>query len=210
MKHLTRFFRLPALAVPCLLLLAMACLLPMQTARAEAADRDQPMNIEADALRYDSQQQQSVFTGRVVVTKGSILMRGERLEVTEDAKGNQSAIMTAAPGQRAFFRQKRDGPGDEYIEGEAHVISFDGSSDIVRLDGDALARRLVGAREQDRLTGQNIVYNNRTEVYTVASQGERANGKSGSRVRATLAPRQSAPAASNARPALKSSPTLQP
>jgi hypothetical protein len=40
-----------------------------------AADRDQPMNIEADALRHDDQQQ-PVFTGNVVVTKGTIVMRG--------------------------------------------------------------------------------------------------------------------------------------
>jgi hypothetical protein len=35
----------------------------------------QPMNIEADALRHDDQQQ-PVFTGNVVVTKGTIVMRG--------------------------------------------------------------------------------------------------------------------------------------
>ena len=36
---------------------------------AEKADRNKPMNIEADALRYDDLKQTSVFTGRVVLTK---------------------------------------------------------------------------------------------------------------------------------------------
>ena len=41
-------------------------------ARAEKADRNKPMNVEADALRYDDLKQISVFTGHVVVTKGTI------------------------------------------------------------------------------------------------------------------------------------------
>ena len=41
-------------------------------AHAERADRDKPMNIEADALRHDELKQTSVFTGNVVMTKGSI------------------------------------------------------------------------------------------------------------------------------------------
>ena len=45
-------------------------------AQAEKADRNQPMNIEADALRHDDLKQTSVFTGNVVLTKGTILIRG--------------------------------------------------------------------------------------------------------------------------------------
>jgi lipopolysaccharide export system protein LptA len=50
-------------------------------AHAEKADRDKPMNIEADALRYDDLKQTSVFTGNVVLTKGTILIRGARVDV---------------------------------------------------------------------------------------------------------------------------------
>ena len=39
------------------------------------------MNVEADALRYDDLKQTSVFTGRVVLTKGTILIRGARIDV---------------------------------------------------------------------------------------------------------------------------------
>ena len=52
------------------------------------------MNIEADQLKHDELQQTSVFTGRVVVTKGSIVLRGARLEVRQDAEGYQSAVVT--------------------------------------------------------------------------------------------------------------------
>ena len=79
-------------------------------AHAEKADSAKPMNIEADALRHDDLKQISVFTGNVVVTKGTIILRGAQLEVRQDAQGYQFGVMTAEPGKRAFFRQKRDTP----------------------------------------------------------------------------------------------------
>lgn len=83
-------------------------LLPWGAAMAERADRDKPMNIESDALRYDDTKQTSVFTGKVVLTKGTMLIRGAQLDVRQDADGNQYGIVKAEPGKRAFFRQKRD------------------------------------------------------------------------------------------------------
>ena len=51
-------------------------LLVAAAAHAELADKDKPMNIEADSLRYDDTTQTSVFTGNVLITKGTIIMRG--------------------------------------------------------------------------------------------------------------------------------------
>ena len=169
---------------------------------AERADRDKPMNIESDSLRYEDQKQLSTFTGRVVVTKGTIVMRGARLEVRQDAAGNQFGTMFAEPGKRAFFRQKREGL-DEYIEGEGETIEYDGKADIVRFIRRAEVRRLEGATMDQ--AGQPDRHNNRTEVYTVdAHRGRRTSAVPGGRVRATLAPRQAASAASAA-----SAPALQ-
>ncbi|HSN78833.1 MAG TPA: lipopolysaccharide transport periplasmic protein LptA, partial [Rhodoferax sp.] len=88
---------------------------------AENADRDKPMNVEADALRYDDAKKVSVFTGKVVLTKGTILIRGEKLEVRQDEQGYQYGVVTAESGKRALFRQKREGV-DEIIEGEGETI----------------------------------------------------------------------------------------
>ena len=89
-----------------LVLAALTC--AFGAAQAEKADRSKPMNIEADALRHDEVKQTSVFSGRVVMTKGSIVLRGARLDVRQDADGYQSGIVTAEAGKRALFRQKRD------------------------------------------------------------------------------------------------------
>lgn len=84
-------------------LLALVCALSSYPALAERADRDKPMSIEADALRYDDAKQTSEFTGRVVLTKGTMLIRGARLEVRQDPDGNQFGVVTAEPGKLAFF-----------------------------------------------------------------------------------------------------------
>lgn len=144
--------------LPTLLLAALACLHGM--AHAEKADRAKPMNIEADALRHDELKQTSVFSGRVVMTKGTIVLRGARLDVRQDADGYQFGVVTAEAGKRAFFRQKRDtlpGAPDEYIEGESEVIEYDGKADNVRFITRAELRRYRGAALSDEITGAVIV-----------------------------------------------------
>ena len=98
---------------------------------AEKADRNKPMNVEADALRYDDLKQVSVFTGNVVLTKGSIIIRGAQLEVRQDPDGYQFGVVTGSAASPAFFRQKRDGL-DEFIEGDGETIEYDGRADTVR------------------------------------------------------------------------------
>jgi lipopolysaccharide export system protein LptA len=60
-----------------------------QSAFAEKADRDKPMNVEADALKHDDQQQLTIFTGKVLMTKGSLVMKAARMEVKQVKQGNQ-------------------------------------------------------------------------------------------------------------------------
>ncbi len=187
---------------PLLLLAALVC--SVGAAHAEKADRAKPMNIEADALRHDELKQTSVFSGRVVMTKGSIVLRGARLDVRQDAAGYQYGVVTAEAGKRAFFRQKRDtapGAPDEYIEGESEVIEYDGKADNVRFITRAELRRYRADVLSDEITGAVIVYNNLTDVFTVDSQrnsGAQAAGGTpapGGRVRAILAPKDPAPSA---------------
>jgi lipopolysaccharide export system protein LptA len=172
-------------------ILSLVLSLAALPALAERADRDKPMNVEADALRYDDQTQTSIFTGRVVATKGTIVVRGARIEVRQDADGYQQAVVTAEPGRRAYWRQKREGV-DEFIEGEADTIEYDGRADRVKFIGRAEMRRYRGEVLADETSGNLITYDNTTEVFTVdggaAAKGA-APANPGGRVRAVLAPR---------------------
>ncbi|MEO0003729.1 MAG: hypothetical protein RLZZ22_1421, partial [Pseudomonadota bacterium] len=147
-------------------LLVLACACWTSAALAERADREQAMNAEADALRYDDASQTSIFTGRVVITKGTIQIRGARVEVRQDPQGHQFGTVLAGPDQIASFRQKREGM-DEYIEGQAQRIEYDSRADQVRFTGQAVLRRYRGQVLSDETAGAVIVYDNRTEVFRV-------------------------------------------
>lgn len=177
-----------------ILTLALASFLAAGPATAERADRTKPMNVEADALRYDDANQTSVFTGRVVVTKGSIVIRGAKVTVKQDPEGYHFGVVTSEPGKLAFFRQKRDGV-DEFMEGEAETIEYDGRADRVKFIGRAEMRRLRGGTIADETSGALITYNNATDQFSVdGAPGAGTPGNPGGRVRATLAPRGSAAA----------------
>lgn len=198
-----------SLALP----LAFALSLAAAPAAAERADRNKPMNVEADALRYDDLQQTSVFTGKVVVTKGTIVIRGAKMTVRQDPEGYQFGVVTAEEGKRAFFRQKREGV-DEWIEGEGETIEYDGRADKVKFIGRAEMRRLRGATVNDETSGSLITYDNTNDQFTVDGGAQTATPSNpGGRVRATLAPRAgaSAPAAPTAPPTqLRPATTLAP
>jgi lipopolysaccharide export system protein LptA len=194
----------------CVLMLALALL--ATPAAAEKADRDKPMNAEADALRYDDLSQTSVFTGNVVITKGTTIIRGGQVDVSQDPEGYQMAIVTAAPGKLAFYRKKRDDV-DEYIEGEAEKIEYNGRADTVKFIQRAVLRRYVGADVADETTGNLIVYDNPTDVFTVDGGPQNKSASNpGGRIRAVLSPRSkdAAPAAPLAAPTPGSAPKLRP
>lgn len=192
----------------CAALLLCGLLAPAQ---AERADRDKPLNAEADAMRHDDLKQLTVFTGNVVITKGTTVIRGARVEVSQTPDGYQRAQVTAAPGKLAFYRSKRDGV-EEFMEGEAELIDYDGRSDTVQLKNRAVLRRYAGTTVADETTGSVIRYDNTAEVFTVdGAPANAANAGSGGRVRAVLSPRQvpAAPVAPAAPPAvLRPSPSL--
>ena len=172
---------------------------------AEKADRDKPMLIEADAMRHDENKLLTVFTGQVVAYKGTMVLRGARMEVQQDQDGQQVARVWAAPKERVFFRQKREGL-DEFTEGEGEMAIYDSQADVVTLVQRAEVRILRGTVLADQINGQKIVFNNTTEVMTVDSPapGAKTADARDQRVRAVLTPRKTAPSATPPAPAAPS------
>lgn len=178
-------------------------------AHAEKADRLKPMQVEADRMQHNEGKQLTELFGRVQAVKGTLLMRAARMQVQQDDKGQQLARFWAEPGERVFFRQKREGV-DEFIEGEATEAEYDSQLDRMVLTGRAEVRILREGRQADQILGQRIVYNNSTEVLNVDGKSPSAatvdTGRS--RVRAVLAPKAAASAPAVAAPPLRASPGL--
>lgn len=165
-------------------------------AAAEKADRNKPLNVEADSGRYDDLKQVGTFSGNVVVTKGTLTMRAAKIEVRQSPEGYHYGLATALPGQLATFSQKRDA-ADEVIQGEAERIEYDGKNDTIRFVDRAVIRRYRGGALADETAGSQIVYDNLREVFSVVGGASGATPENpGGRVRATIAPRPAAGAAS--------------
>lgn len=164
------------------------------SAHAERADRDKPVQIESDRMEYDETRRESVFVGRVVLTKGTIIIRGDRLVVREDAGGFRFARAEGAP---ASFRQKREGL-DEFFEGSARTIDYDGRAESAVLSEAAQLQRLAREQILDQVQGARITYLSAAERYTV--EGSPTGAAAGDRVRMVIQPRRPAdpPASSGA------------
>lgn len=187
---------------------AMLGALASPFAHAERADKDKPMNIESDHMSYDDLKQVNIFTGNVTVTKGTIILKADRVEVTQDPEGYQYATAFYKPGgPLAYMRQKRDGL-DEYIDGWGQTIYYNGKTEVATLTTQATLKRLAGGvKPLDEIHGSVITYDTYNEVYTANGGKDQVNQNNPSgRVRATLAPRNAGGAAAPATPATSAKP----
>lgn len=166
---------------------------------AEKADRLQKMEVESDQPgKVDLQNQIVVFNGNVVVTKGTMVIRANRIEVRESPEGYQYATAIGSSNQLAGFRQKREGV-NEYIEGRAERLEYDSKADTIRFVNKASVKRLRGTEVADEVTGALITYDNTAELFTVSGGTSAATPANPTgRVRAVLTPRQDTPAAAEA------------
>jgi lipopolysaccharide export system protein LptA len=162
------------------LLFALA-LVSLPVAHADKSDRSKPMNLEADRVTVDDAKQIAVFTGNVVLTQGTMVMRGDKMEVRQDKSGFRQGTMW---GNLAYFRQKRDG-ADELIEGWAERVEYDGRAEKVQMFNRAMLKR-----GQDEVRGSYISYDVNTEFFQVDGGTKSASAKPGDgRVKVVIQPK---------------------
>ncbi|MDD2914679.1 MAG: lipopolysaccharide transport periplasmic protein LptA [Gallionella sp.] len=186
------------------LLLAVLLLLASPACFAERADRDKPIHLESDQVMMDDARHISTFTGNVQFTQGTMLIRGDKIVVTEDAEGFKHGT---AYGRTASFRQKREGL-DEYVDGYGERIEYDTRAETVDFYVQA---RVV--RDLDDVRGEHITYSQKTEIFQVHSGAATEANAPPKRVRAVLQPKHKKDAATPSAPdtlPIKSSATLSP
>jgi lipopolysaccharide export system protein LptA len=156
-------------------------------ALAEKADKNKAMDILADKLTHDDIQQLSTYTGNVILTKGTITLKGDKMVIRQDPEGYQYGVVT---GKLASFRQKREGL-DQYIEGYGLEINYNGKTEVVRFVEKANVRRLEKEKIMDEIQGKIVIYDSRNENYTVeGGSTDSATGTNPSgRVKVTIQPK---------------------
>jgi lipopolysaccharide export system protein LptA len=158
-----------------------ALLLPPAVGLAEKADRNKPAEIEANRMSADDARRLNVFEGEVVLTKGTITLRADRLVVRQDAEGFQLASATGRPVR---FRQRQDPkPGEKegvWVEGEALRIELDERNQKIELYDSARVNR-----GGDEVAGNYILVDQSSDFYQVSPGKGAVKG----RVKAVIQPK---------------------
>lgn len=174
---MSRQIKLPVKA----LLLLMA--LGLGSAQAEKADREKPIQVEADRVSLDDMNKLSIFEGNVVLTQGTLLVKADKVTVRQDADKTQYAT---AVGRPLSFRQKRDG-ADDFIEGWAERLEYDGKRNQVELFQKARLKR-----NNDEIRGDYIFYDAVAETFRVGPAADASKAGAASppgRVRMVIQPK---------------------
>lgn len=152
---------------------------------AERADRDKPLQLEANRISIDDAKKIQILEGDVVLIKGTMVLRADRVVVTEDRFGFQKGVAFGGKDGLARIRQKREGV-DEYIEGEAERIEYNSNNEVAELFHRAWVKS--GA---DQVKGDYIWYDGVGEKYLVTA-GKNSDPKAPpARVRAIIQPKHS-------------------
>ncbi|MFM9913013.1 MAG: lipopolysaccharide transport periplasmic protein LptA [Methylophilaceae bacterium] len=151
-------------------------------AQAEKADREKPIDIEADNLSVNDAKKTSIYTGNVILTQGTLEIHADKLIVREDSEGFQHSTSTGNP---TTFKQKMEGKS-QYIQGSGLRIEYDGRMDKVQIYEKAWVKR-----GEDIVRGDYIMYDASSEYAEVlgGSQTATPNAPKG-RVRAVIQPKK--------------------
>lgn len=150
------------------------------------SDKRQPTTIDANQMTYNERSNVNVFTGDVLLTRGSLVIRGDKLTLTESSDGTQNAKVEGKP---ARFKQQRDSevPNEVLlINGTGNTIEFDGNKSIVTLTGAASIQKSTNGQLTESISGNKITYEQNTEFLSVVGT---PNSKGSSRVQAVIKPK---------------------
>ncbi len=167
-----------------------------QPAFAERADRDKPMQLEAGRVSIDDAKKITILEGDVLVTKGTMVLRADRVVITEDQYGFQKGVAYGGKDGLARIRQKQEGK-DEYLDGEAERIEYNTNNEVAEF-----FRRAWVRSGQDQVKGDYIWYDGISEKYLVTA-GKNGDPKGPpARVRAIIQPRNKAESPADSGPKL--------
>jgi lipopolysaccharide export system protein LptA len=165
--------------------IAILALLVAAPAWGEKADRNKPTQIEANRMSADDAKRMNIFEGNVVLTKGTIAVRADRIVVRQDAEGYQ---FTTATGTPVRFKQKQDPKEGQkegvWMDGEAMRVEIDERKQTLELFDNARV-----SRGGDEVAGNYIFVDQRSEFYSVSSGKTAKEGQAPGRVRATIQPK---------------------
>lgn len=141
--------------------------------------------ILSDTLEYDDTNRLSTFTGNVILTRGNLNLRADRIVVNEAADGSQHAVATVSRSPNVLARQESP-EKFEIIKGEGNRAEYNSANEQLTLIGNAVITRYVCGKAIDSISGDRVIYNKNTDTYQAVSN---TSGSGSNRVRSVARPR---------------------
>lgn len=165
-----------------------ACL---ATTHAEKADQDKPIVLEAEKVSVNDVQQVYELDGEVLLIKGSILITGAKGNIKVDPEGYEYVDVQGNSESTASFRQRREGPANEFMQGRGKTVTYNAKTELLTLTGDASLKRLHYMQMLDQLHGWKIDYDDVQQRYQVSPPAN-AKAEDLPLAKAILSPRRKA------------------
>lgn len=152
-----------SLRLRCLAVVAVLGIGLARPAVAEKADREKPINYQADSGDVNYQTKVGTLMGNVILTQGTLTIHADKIVFHQNPDNSVSAT---AYGNPITFREKRDNV-DEYYEGVAQRAEYDGQKRFLELFDRALLRQGT-----DEIRSNYISYNAETEFFKAEGRAD--------------------------------------
>lgn len=168
---------------------------------AEKADKFKPTTVSGiagSAQNIDSGESKVMFN-KIELTRGTLYIRAEKgTDITiqpnkEFPEGGGSTIFIGTSTNPVFFKQKRDGGSNLWIEGTAQKVEYDKATEVVVFSGTAVIRFLDQDKETRRLEGEYFSYDSPKDFFNMANSSTGKSVQNGGRVTITLEPVKAKP-----------------
>ena len=147
------------------LLLSLSAALGSASALALPNDRDQPIRIQADNAHLDDKQGVATYTGDVIITQGSMMIKGNTVTITRAANGDVDVVTSV--GNLAYFEQQQSADKPDKMKGYGKQIQYQSQKNLVVLTDQAK----VETSDGNTTEGEKIVYNTQSQVATAGRGG---------------------------------------
>lgn len=155
------------------------------SALALSSDRDQPIELEADTADIDDLKGISIYTGNVILTQGSMVIKAHKLTLYNDKNKDLEKAVAVGSKKLATFKQRPEGKEHD-LRARARTMIYYLKKDKIHLIRDAHVEQ-----GGDTFTGDKIIYDTKYETVIASSKKDQQGkpSKSGGRVRVTIQPK---------------------
>ena len=166
-------------------LLSLSAALGSASVWALPNDRDQPIRIQADDAQLDDKQGIATYRGDVVITQGSMMIKGNTVTLTRAPNGDIDVVTSV--GNLAYFEQQQSAAKPDKMQGWAVNIQYQAQKDLIILTDKAKV-----VNEGNTTESEKIVYNSKTQVATAGRAGNQKVTQPRQRIDMVIQPKKKA------------------